>query len=148
MNRNTISNFREMTSDHIGEIESSLYIYNGVAEGCSISTCLPGTVFVDANNIPANLKTYDLVFVTGCLEYADDPFDFCSYVLDLVKVGGMFYISTVFGGNDMNALWRFTTNGLEELFRGQEVEIIETFYETDGVGVVIWGRKLADPKAE
>lgn len=71
-------------------------------------------------------ERFDFIVCTEVLEHTRQPFDATRNILEMLKPGGMVFVSTPFNFRIHGPLpdcWRFTEHGLRELFK--EYEILE-----------------------
>lgn len=97
-------------------------------------------------------SVFDFIVCTEVLEHTRQPFDATQSIFDLLKPGGLAFVSTPYNFRIHGPLpdcWRFTEHGLRELFRRFDVlELNEV--ETPGrilmpVQYTLVGRKPGNP---
>ena len=72
---------------------------------------------------------WDYIVCTEVLEHTKQPFDAASNILDMLKVGGYAFITTPFNlrvHGPRPDCWRFTEDGLRELFKYFEIVELNT----------------------
>jgi len=82
--------------------------------------------------IPDNY--FDLIICTEVLEHTNNPFIAVEELLRMVKKGGHIYVSTPFNFRMHGPLpdnWRFTTHGLNQLFKNAEEVLIEDLPDSE-----------------
>jgi len=141
MERKTLENLKEVLGGFIPQAKKALYVYNVNIDIPEIRLVCPGIEELDSSAKEIEGECRDLIISTGCLEYADKPEEFIDWLLAWLDDGGVLYISTLFNCSDDCGLWRFTPAGLNELVADLPIHVMDSFFETDGVGVAIWGIK-------
>lgn len=81
----------------------------------------------DAHNMPFKNSEFDTVFCFEVLEHTKNPKLVVSEIKRILNDGGIAYISTPFiyelHGEEYGDFWRFTRQGLIELFKDFHIEI-------------------------
>lgn len=79
-------------------------------------------------------ERFDFIVCTEVLEHTRQPFDATRNMLQMLKPGGLVFVSTPFNFRIHGPLpdcWRFTEHGLRELFKDYEILELEALESED-----------------
>jgi hypothetical protein len=106
--------------------------------------------FLDCDVVKPLTGQYDRVFSFDTLEHIREPFRFARHLARVACAGGVVFVSTVFQWSyhpSPDDYWRFTPEGLRQLFTFEGFGVIGAGWERGSLGVWLLGRVSMVPQS-